>query len=180
MKHVRNNKGFSYVEMIVVIGIMSLMTAFIALTLGTVNRNNVRRAAESIESKFNEARIGAMSKGTTNGYLIIAKYKSNIYTYIGEYIDASTGDPYTAEAISKRGDKLCSANLEVMVDGHKFSENGDVLYIQFKQSTGGVNAYTGADPTSAKSQFIVTVANQKNTMVSSFRVYKSTGKIKSE
>ena len=179
MNHIRNNKGFSYVEMLVVIGIMAVMTGFLAMTIGTVNRNNVRRAKESIESKFNEARIAAMSKGTKNGNLVIARYKGSIYTYIGAMTN-SAGDAYSAEDYSKMGEKLCSSNLIVMVDGNTFEDNSDVLYIQFKQSTGGINKYTGVDPDSAKSQFIVTVANQKNTMVSSFRVYKSTGKIKTE
>ena len=181
MKRMRSNKGFSYVEMLVVIGIMAVMTGFLAMTIGTVNRNNVRRAKESIEAKFNEARISAMSKGTERGYLIIARYKGNIYTYVGEGIDSTTGTLYTAEAISKKGEKLCSSQLEITIDGTVMNGDvGDLVYIKFKQSTGGVVQYTGADPTTAKPQFIVSVANQKNTMVSSFRVYKSTGKIKTE
>jgi len=182
MKYIRNNKGFSYVEMLVVIGIMAVMTGFLAITIGTANRNNVRRAKESIEAKFNEARISAMSKGTEKGYLIIARYKGSIYTYVGEMVNPDTVAFYTAEDISKRGTKLCSSQLVIQVgDIEMNSAVGDLVYVKFKQSTGGVAAYSGSDPTpELPPQFTISVANQKNTMVSSFKVYKSTGKIKTE
>ncbi len=178
MKRNRNNKGFSYVEMIVVLGIMSIMTAFIALTLGTVNRNNVRRASESIQSKMNEARVSAMSKGTQRGYLMIARYNNNIYTYVGQGIDPTTGDLYTAEAISKRGEKLCSPKLNITVAGQEMNGDvGNVVYLQFKQSTGGLNNCSG---TISGNQVTVKVANDKDTMVSSFKIFTQSGKIKSE
>lgn len=178
MKRNRNNKGFSYVEMIVVLGIMSIMTAFIALTLGTVNRNNVRRASESIQSKMNEARVSAMSKGTQRGYLMIARYNNNIYTYVGQGIDPTTGELYTAEAISKRGEKLCSPKLNITVAGQEMNGDvGNVVYLQFKQSTGGLNNCSG---TISGNQVTVKVANDKDTTVSSFKIFTQSGKIKSE
>ena len=109
---------------------------------------------------------------------MIARYKNNIYTYVGEGINKDTGVIYTAEEISKIGDKLCSGKVEITVGGCEMNGDvGNVVYLQFKQSTGGLNACSG---TYSGNQLTVKVANAKDTMVSSFKIFTQSGKIKSE
>ncbi len=80
-----NNKGFSYVELILVLAIMSLMIAMIGLSYGLVTRNNVTKAAAKMESLFNTARITSLSKGSEAGALNFRAENGIIYYGIGKY-----------------------------------------------------------------------------------------------
>ena len=78
-----NNKGFSYVEMIIVLAIMGIMVGFLSISISTNYRNEVSRTAEKFESRVNQARTSALTKGTANGYLNIAYVDKAYYTYVG-------------------------------------------------------------------------------------------------
>ena len=80
-----NNKGFSYVELILVLAIMALMLGMIGLSYGLVTRNNVTKAAAKMESVFNTARITSLSKGSEAGALNIKQEGGIIYYGIGKY-----------------------------------------------------------------------------------------------
>ena len=80
-----NNKGFSYVELILVLAIMAIMVGMIGLSYSLVTRNNVTKAAAKMESVFNTARITSLSKGSEEGALNIKQENGIIYYGIGKY-----------------------------------------------------------------------------------------------
>jgi len=80
-----NNKGFSYVELILVLAIMAIMVAMIGISYGLVTRNNVTKAAAKMESLFNTARITSLSKGSEAGALNLKAENGKIYYGIGKY-----------------------------------------------------------------------------------------------
>ena len=153
------NRGFSYVEMIIAIAILSIMVGMITITIGAVNRNNVRRTSEKIQSLLNQARVNAMSKGTANGGCVnVAKVDGNYYSYVG-------GTVTDAQYVKDHGEKLCAGTLTLYFNGNIVNEN-HVETVQFKQSTGGLKSGSG--------EFMV----KNNKMESShFSVYSKTGKI---
>ncbi len=83
--NIKNDKGFSYVELILVLAIMALMVAMIGLSYGLVTRNNVSKAAAKMESVFNTARITSLSKGSEAGALNLMQENGTVYYYIGKY-----------------------------------------------------------------------------------------------
>ena len=139
-----NNKGFSYVEMIVVIAIMSLMVGMIAISIGTVNRNKVNRAAESLETMVDKARVSAMTKGAKNGFLNIAKIDNAVYAAVGEQM-------FTADDVKMKGEKICSGKVYIdfrspnnpvnlgagFHDDYSSESSSGVYSIGFKQVSGG-------------------------------------------
>ena len=80
-----NNKGFSYVELILVLAIMAIMIAMIGISYGLVTRNNVSKACAKMESVFNTARITSLSKGSEQGALNLKQENGIIYYGIGKY-----------------------------------------------------------------------------------------------
>ena len=89
----KNNKGLSYYELIIVIAIMALMVGFATISIGAVYRNDVKRVSDSFESGLKEARNKAISKGTKYGYFNFYNKDNNLYINIGEEIlsfDSST------------------------------------------------------------------------------------------
>lgn len=139
-----NNKGFSYVEMIVVIGIMALMVAMITISIGTVNRNRVNRASEAMESMVKNARVSAMTKGATYGYLNVAKDGSAIYAAVGEQL-------FTVADVKAKGEKICTGKVYIdfrspnnplnlgagFHDDYSSETSTGVYSLGFKQVSGG-------------------------------------------
>ena len=103
----KNNKGFSYVEMIIVIAIMALMVGMITLSIGMVNRNNVSRAGDKLATMIDKARVSAMTKGPKKGFLNIALVDGAVYAAVGEQM-------FTATDVKTKGEKIC--NDKIIVD----------------------------------------------------------------
>ncbi len=78
-----NNKGLSYVELILVMAIMAILIGVISLSVGLVSRTNVTRGVEKLSSTFTQARTTSMARGNTNGKLEISYDGSSYYYYVG-------------------------------------------------------------------------------------------------
>ncbi len=128
------NKGVTYYELLIVIAIMSLMVAFATISIGTVHRNNVYRAADNIESSVKAARNNALSKGNKYGYV-------NFY-YKDKKLFVNFGDLVTSYDSSKQDWRQISYSIDgvkiTYSDGSSFHNcyNGDLFNLSFKQSTG--------------------------------------------
>ena len=159
-----NNRGFSYVEMIIVLAIMAIMVGFLSISIGTNYRNEVARTAEKFESRINQARTAALTKGSANGNLNIAYVDKAYYTYVGEKLS-------DANSVKVKGEKLCNGNITMVLVG---TIDGDSPYrcLTFKQSTGGVqdsygNIYIG----------YLGVMFKRNTTSVSYTIDGVTGKV---
>lgn len=161
----KNNKGFSYVEMVIVLAIMAVMVGFLSISIGTSKRNELIRTAERFESRINQARTTAMTKGSLTGNLNIGYVDGAYYTYVGEQLP-------DANAIKAKGEKLCNGNITViLLDPIDASEPYRCL--TFKQSTGGVqdaygDIYTG----------YLTVMFKRDLKSTSYTIDGVTGKVR--
>ena len=72
-----NNKGFSLIELIVVIVVAAIATSMGIISYNIVNSRNVQKAAKNFEKSVDEARTVSMAKGTANGILTL-HYEGNI------------------------------------------------------------------------------------------------------
>lgn len=120
----RKNKGFSYVELLIVISIIAVMAAMAVITMSLVNRNSVTKAATKLESAFNKAKTVSMAQGTEKGKLTIFK-ENNAYYY-------TIGDKDTVEK-----NKICTGRVQLVVSvSGGNSEITEVVY-KYKPATGG-------------------------------------------
>lgn len=77
-------KGFSYVEMILVIAVMAIMVAFTSLSYSMITRNNVTKAITKLDSAFSHAKTLSMAKGSLDGRLVLVCEGGHYYYYYGK------------------------------------------------------------------------------------------------
>lgn len=82
-----NNKGLSYIEMLVVVSIAAVMVGIFTISIGVVTRNNVTKAANKLEGGLSKAQVLCMSKNTTKGCINIYYESGKYYYYYGTDID---------------------------------------------------------------------------------------------
>ena len=167
-----NNKGLSYIELILVISIATLLTGLVSISMGTVNRNNVQKAASSLESGFKTAQVSSMAKGSERGALYIYNRGGKCYYSIGSIGNEETKISSTA----------CKVNINISGDNKEVS-GGFVARFVFNPTTGGC---LGADwsPDSGNNWNIGSSFNVGDIVVSNrsgkhvdMKLLKMTGKI---
>lgn len=123
----KNNKGFTYVELILVLAVMMLVASFTTITIGLVSRNNVSKAGDKLVSKISEARMVTIAKGVDKGTAIIKYENGRYYCSVDEQTYKVASDPISISIIKDDGDELNVSSL------------GSVE-IKFNRSTGGLNS----------------------------------------
>ncbi len=147
-----NNKGFSLVELIVVVLIMAIIAGAGIMAFSVIDRNRPDATAKKVADAMKQARVNALAL-ENNLTAISGGYKTDVYAKI--YKKASTHDIYVDVIHSERnfdgaltGDekvlsstKVCSDDLKIEVrdaTNSLGSVGSDTIYIYFKKSTGGV------------------------------------------
>ena len=70
-----NNKGFSLLELLVVVAIMAVLTGIISITYRTVNKSNVNKAASIVDDYLSLAREKAKT---------VSAYEWNMTICVGD------------------------------------------------------------------------------------------------
>ena len=129
------NKGISYIEFILVLAIMILLTTLATVTMSIVNRNNVTKGADRVVTGINHAKTLSLSKGPDKGCITFGAKGSNIYYYYGD----NKGDKYN----------ICNApcTVSIQVAGTTYNISGNTqLRLKLSSSTGAfVKAEYSAD-----------------------------------
>ncbi|MDO5292136.1 MAG: prepilin-type N-terminal cleavage/methylation domain-containing protein [bacterium] len=95
MNHIRNNKGISLLEVLVVIAIIGVMSGGVVMTFHMVHTIKPSSCAKSIDSCLEEVKSEAMSKGTPP-YLVL--YQSEDSEHPGYYAARTTSlETYTKQ-----------------------------------------------------------------------------------
>lgn len=167
----KNNKGISYVEMILVIAIMAIVTGLVSISIGLVNGTNVSRASEVTCSALQEARNSALTKGSDNGYVSFMLRKGACYYYVGKKVTISTSNDSDVNWT-----KICNGTVDVFFSqdapdsdslGNKLT-GGNVYGAKFSQSSGSLS-----NETNYNFQYITFVHGDKQTTV---RIFPVSGK----
>ena len=127
----RNNKGFSYVELILVMAIMAIMIGVVTISVGTVSRANINRGAEKLESHLERARSNSMARGTDRGTFVLKCENGGYYAYIGDPASADQTRELLVSAGSVTVGYYVNNGSDMVTLG-----SGDQLTIRYKASTG--------------------------------------------
>lgn len=81
---IHNNKGFSLVEMLIVIALLSILVSIAIMSYSTVTNAQLSEAARTYESAINTAIAQSMAKGSEAGKLTIGMENGELYYMIGD------------------------------------------------------------------------------------------------
>lgn len=157
-------KGFSMIEMIVVICIIGIMTAMATLGLGYIQSGNIRSAANSISSDLSRLKYDAMSKEDMP-FMYIYNVGGKYYVYCSEKEVAAT------ELTAANGTSLCNSNCKITFNGGTEVASGNYISIAYKKS-GGLS--TKSKLTNEINDITVSKADGSGAYV--ITIYKETGK----
>lgn len=128
-----SNKGVTYIELLLVIAVMSIMVAFASISMGTVNRNNIFRAKDEVISSINQGRSSALTNGSDKGWSNFTVKNGNLYHNAGSKITI-------VDFNTQNWEKVCSKNVQLKYGTATLGEN-QILNLSFKQSTGEFLGY---------------------------------------
>ena len=123
----KNNKGFSYIELILVLGVMMIVVSFVTISIGLVSRNSVTKAGDKVASKISEARMMTIAKGVEKGAAVLKFENGSYYCVIDETSYKVASEPVSISIVKDNGDVLSVSAL------------GNVP-IKFNRNTGGLNS----------------------------------------
>ena len=83
----KNNKGLSYVELLVVIAVMVLITGISVISVGIVSRTNATKMGDKLVTMLRTSRTVSLAKGSEEGALNIRKSGNKYECAIGDISD---------------------------------------------------------------------------------------------
>ena len=121
-----NNKGFSLVEMIIVIAVIAILAGASVTFFGHVRYANTQKTVESIDSAIDKLQSNAMSK-SNNSYLYIYKlsdgyYMKTVDTYYDTFATSvfdTNGKRVTGKTVYPSAYSYDLSKLDSYVNFHK-------------------------------------------------------------
>jgi len=132
----KDNKGFSLVELIVVIAILALMMGMFLLTTGILNVRAGRQCAKQIRHELERVRIATMGKNEVSLRLYVG---SDGRVYVEETVTApkigSTGTHTYTEDAKQIGSKRVKVQIRLQ-GASDFTDLKEGVRFQFNRGTG--------------------------------------------
>lgn len=144
----KDNKGVSIVEMIVVIAIMAVLTASSVSAMSYLMRGDIKKATKTVYSEIASNRTYAMAKpgewiftvDSSSGVFVLNSINAESIADDGSCVNPTN---YSEETLSNR-----VSSIEVKVynaDGSVVSDYTALSSISFKKSTGAVSKINGTN-----------------------------------
>lgn len=168
-KHQSSNRGFSVIEVIVVVAIMSVMIGLISITYTVVKKANVTKASKSIDNLLTTCREKAMTNSAKEWKVVIDGNRAVIIK-----VDSEGNEIEIAS-------ETIPSNVEVYVvadDGvSQYYAADNPISISFKLLSGEVSSVytTGVTIKGSGTQCRI-VSDYKNKKQSTITLYYATGK----
>lgn len=163
----QNNKGFSLVELIVVIAIGVILASAITISLSSVLGVAVKQCARNIESVLNKTRVSTMGKDS----VVVELYKdSSDGAY---YYKVTTNGTDTETKKIGRSSLEISYSMEQDYSSVKSLTGSDAISIEFDRGS-------GVEKTDANGKCCSRIWIKKGSTQKVITIYKETGKIVSE
>lgn len=87
----KNNKGFSLVEMIVTISVLMIIIIVVALNFGNVYKWQLNKCVENIDDNLNKIKVMTLSDSQNNSTLNLSQVDGSLYMSINGNEDIDMG-----------------------------------------------------------------------------------------
>lgn len=127
------NRGFSLIEMIVVIAILGILASGAVMSVGMLNSANVSKGAGAVDSILTEVRMDTMCK-EAKPYLYVYMLNDNIYMKVS-ISDTASGASLTADSgrlVLRNG----SFSYKRSTESETSMTNGGAIRVGFLRSSG--------------------------------------------
>lgn len=142
----KKNKGYTLIEMLIVIAIMAVLTGLAAVSISLIQKGKQRDAISVFESQLNNVWLQTKSIGVseTSMYMVIERdgskgaYKIQLYDMIG-------GSPVLKEETTMNKYVNLSYNSEGVANQEQggYGDAQNKWYIKFNKATGAVERGAG-------------------------------------
>lgn len=188
----KDNRGFTLVEILVVLAIMTIgvTTAFVGIRY--LNNTNANKAAATIDSTLKQLRVDSMAQSTAYRCEIVRESqatKMKIYKQQFDYsagkpvVDASGNPSYALSREVELGALIESITLDINGSTSTVSTTlpGGVIHLSFKKSTGGfgdinIGPIVAAASSAGTSYGTLTIKTTSGN-TASMKLYLITGKV---
>lgn len=171
---IKNNKGFSLIELIIVIAILSIVTSTVVVGVGYLYSTNVKSSLKKLNSALMKTQSYTTTKALGNGDIALKITKDSTGCVL-HYVDKNNSD---ADIPGMEPEKIGNSRIFVALD---YSDGnppvpvttGQAAYICYDRATGGLWDATG------KYVKKIYVSNDPNNIVGSgmyITISKVTGK----
>lgn len=159
----KNNKGLSYVELLIVIAIMILLTGVTTVSIGLSTRANATKTADRLVTALKTSRTYSLAKGTERGAFHIKK-SGNVYEF-------SIGTLSEAPEVETLGAHPVQLSYFVGDEIFPIDESAGTITLKFDQSSGALTSFDGGPD--LPDGFIVYKGDEP---VARITIYELTGK----
>ena len=128
-RYLRDNKGFTLLELIIVLTISSIMVLFIGLTLGMINGANVNKAAKNCEQAIVQGRVQTMAKGPSTNKVYIWANNGKTYIKVGDNGEREQLCDDKIETYFVKYDATLGVSYRVEVSNCSTSESSSLCFI---------------------------------------------------
>ena len=142
----KNTKGISYVELVIVMGILAALIGISSISFSAAWRARASKAANSVDALLSQSKINALS-GEDNYLKILYREKDtsrdiNESAYYAELYRVGSSTPYKSENIG-------SGRLRILFgEGKTDIEQNKAVLIKFNSKNGAVE-YSGISSSNA-------------------------------
>lgn len=132
----KNNKGFTLVELVIVVAIIAISITFVGATISSVFSYDNKKCIRSLDASISQCRVNAMSR-EGSPYMKVVRKEDGIYCEFYE-----KGKQVSTEKIGK---KKVTLTIVPSWGGEWEVTQGKPLYLSFHRGTGSFMSLSGAE-----------------------------------
>lgn len=173
-----DDRGFSLVELIVVVAIIAIMTGFFITGLGRLGGVASKQCARQIKAELGQVRIATMGKKDIS--VKIYKDAADKCYYMQE-TSTEIGSGFTENSVTTAPEKIGSSRVKIRwIKEYRDKTrsaltelgDGDAIEVKFNRTTGGLDYISGGTP-----YVLSELEISSGTKVHTLELSKLTGKV---
>ena len=170
MTHEKNNKGFSLVELLAVVAIITVAVSLAGGAMFSVYSARSKKAAETLDAMISQSKIDAMSG--LDCVLAIELDDGDCYARLYRADDDDDSD--IEDMVMYKSEKLASDRLNITVGSETDPISDDPFVLMFDSSTGRISKaeYGGTDVFGTGATTTITLSSTGSHVIT---LYKNTG-----